>query len=77
MKHPFILHRTDAAALLLFFETASIDQKSWEVGGMICKVTFANHSSCKSLLPPPLSSPLDQHRVAQIEVYITERLVST
>jgi hypothetical protein len=34
---------------------------------------------CKSLLPPPLSAPLDQHHVAQIEVSIvfTERLVST
>jgi hypothetical protein len=35
-------------------------------------------SFCKSLLPP-LSAPLDQHHVAQIEVSIvfTERLVST
>jgi hypothetical protein len=34
---------------------------------------------CKSLLPPPLSAPLDQHRVTQIEVSIVcmERLVST
>jgi hypothetical protein len=34
---------------------------------------------CKSLLPPPLSAPLDQHRVTQIEVFIVcmERLVST
>jgi hypothetical protein len=34
---------------------------------------------CKSLLPPPLSAPLDQHHVTQIEVSIvfTERLVST
>jgi hypothetical protein len=33
---------------------------------------------CKSLLPPPLSSPLDQHHVAQIEVSIvfTERFIS-
>jgi hypothetical protein len=33
----------------------------------------------KSLLPPPLSAPLDQPHVAQIEVSIvfTERLVST
>jgi hypothetical protein len=34
---------------------------------------------CKLLLPPPLSAPLDQHHVAQIEVSIvfTERSVST
>jgi hypothetical protein len=34
---------------------------------------------CKSFLPPPLSAPLDQHHVAQIEVSIvfTERMVST
>jgi hypothetical protein len=34
---------------------------------------------CKSLLPPPLSALLDQHRVTQIEVSIVcmERLVST
>jgi hypothetical protein len=25
---------------------------------------------CKSLLPPPISPPLDQHRLAQIEVSI-------
>jgi hypothetical protein len=50
-------------------------QNSWEVGGVICKGDFAN----KSLLPPPLSIPLDQHRVTHIEVSIVcmERLVST
>jgi hypothetical protein len=34
---------------------------------------------CKSLIPPPLSAPLDQHHVTHIEVFIvfTERLVST
>jgi hypothetical protein len=34
---------------------------------------------CKSLLTPPLSAPLDQHHVAQVQVSIifTERLVST
>jgi hypothetical protein len=34
---------------------------------------------CKSPLPPPMIPPLDQHRVAQIEVSIvcTEELVST
>jgi hypothetical protein len=44
-------------------------QNSWEVGDVICK----------SLLPPPLSAPSDQHRVTQIEVSIVcmERLVST
>jgi hypothetical protein len=39
-----------------------------EVGGVICKSTFANHPStshefCKSPLPPLMSSPLDQDRV--------------
>jgi hypothetical protein len=37
-------------------------QNSWEVGGMICKCAFANHSS-------QLSAPLDQHHVTQIEVW--------
>jgi hypothetical protein len=34
---------------------------------------------CKSLLPPPMSPPLDQHRVAHIEVSIvcTEGLICT
>jgi hypothetical protein len=33
---------------------------------------------CKSLLPPPLSAPLDQHHMTHIEVFIvfTKRLVS-
>jgi hypothetical protein len=30
-------------------------QNSWEVGGVICKGGL-----CKSLLPPPLSAPLDR-----------------
>jgi hypothetical protein len=49
-------------------------QNSWEVGDVICKGDF-----CKSLLLSPLSAPLDQHRVTQIEVSIVciVRLVST
>jgi hypothetical protein len=48
-------------------------QNSWEVGEVIYKGAFANYSSHL------LNAPLDQHRVAQIEVSIvyTERLVST
>jgi hypothetical protein len=48
-------------------------QNPWEVGDDL------QRCFCKSLLPPPLSAPLDQHHLAQIEVFIvfTERLVST
>jgi hypothetical protein len=49
-------------------------QNSWEVGGVICKGVFANHSS--HLL---LSALLEQHCAAHIEVFIicTKRLVFT
>jgi hypothetical protein len=38
-----------------------------------------SHKFCKSLFPPPMSSPLDQDRVTQIEVSIVcmKRSVST
>jgi hypothetical protein len=48
-------------------------QNSWEVGGVICKGDFANHSSHL------LWALTDQHRVTQIEVSMVcmERLVYT
>jgi hypothetical protein len=56
--------------------------RKWE--GWCAKVTRGGRDDlqkhlCKSPLPPPMSPPLDQHRVAPIDVSIvcTEGLVST
>jgi hypothetical protein len=57
-------------------------QRRWE--GRFAKAPLqitppTSHEFCKSPLPPPMSSPLDQDRVTEIGVSIvcTEILVST
>jgi hypothetical protein len=52
---------------------------SWEVEGVIYPKRDLQRRFRKSPLAPPMRSPLDQHRVTQIEFFIVcmERLVST
>jgi hypothetical protein len=53
--------------------------KEWFAKSPLQITPPTSHEFCKSPLPPPMSSPLDQDRVTQIEVSIvcTKRLVFT
>jgi hypothetical protein len=53
--------------------------EGWFAKVHLQNIPFTSHELCTSPLPPPISLPLHQHRVTQIEVSIvcTEGLVST